>query len=667
LPDGSLAGSGGYAAARAARNLVLRQGADGSWEGEVVWCPIITAQVVIVDIATGRTISAERRRLIARHFAATRCPDGGWGLHPESSSYLFVTTLVYVAARLIGETPDGPLLRPARAWLTAQPDGIRSLPQWGKIWLSLIGLYDRQGLNPCPPELFLLPHWLPGAPTRLYCHTRYIYLGIAYLVGSGFQADLGPIAEALRRELYGDAGAAHDAACHRHDLATSDAYVRPGRGLVLAYDAAHRLGALWRRLPGSARLRRRALDTCLERIRFEQRASRYQGISPVSGVLNTLALSAREPESADAVASRDGIERWLWQDEAEGARYAGARSTTWDTSFALQALAAGIGLTPQGRDAMRRGYCRLAEMQECEELPRGNAQRRDPILGGWCFSDGAHRWPVSDCTSEALIAILACHGVPDLITPEHRIPTDRLRAAAGFILSRQNRDGGFGTYERRRGGRLVERLNPSEMFGQCMTELSYLECTASAIRALQLFVRAGLAEDPAPALQAVGSAVKLVLSRQREDGSWSGFWGINFVYGTLFAVTALRCAGLKAQDPALDRAHRWLRSVQQKDGGWGEHFTGCLAGRYVASPNSLVITTAWAVLALLEIEAEPSEATRRGVDWLLAHQDPTGDWPRDSVNGVFFGTAMLDYRLYNTYFPTWALARFEACRDAAER
>ncbi len=107
--------------------------------------------------------------------------------------------------------------------------------------------------------------------------------------------------------------------------------------------------------------------------------------------------------------------------------------------------------------------------------------------------------------------------------------------------------------------------------------------------------------------------------------------------------------------------------MQQEDGGWGEHFTGCLAGRYVASPTSLVITTAWAVLALLEIEATPSEVTRRGVDWLLARQDPTGDWPRDSVNGVFFGTAMLDYRLYNTYFPTWALARFEACRDAAER
>jgi hypothetical protein len=27
----------------------------------------------------------------------------------------------------------------------------------------------------------------------------------------------------------------------------------------------------------------------------------------------------------------------------------------------------------------------------------------------------------------------------------------------------------------------------------------------------------------------------------------------------------------------------------------------------------------------------------------------------EAVNGVFFRTAMLDYRLYGAYFPTWAL------------
>ncbi len=196
------------------------------------------------------------------------------------------------------------------AWLAAQPGGVFSLPQWGKIWLALLGLYDRRGLNPCPPELFLLPHWLPGAPTRLYCHTRHIYLGLAYLLGSGFAADLGPIAAELRHELYGDSGGAVDPAHHRHELATSDAYVRPGAGLRFAYDAVRRLGALWRRMPGATALRRRALDSCYARILFEQDATRYQGLSPVNGVLNTLAIGVRAPaasiRNAASTASRAG-------------------------------------------------------------------------------------------------------------------------------------------------------------------------------------------------------------------------------------------------------------------------------------------------------------------------------------------------------------------------
>lgn len=630
----------------------------------MVWCPIITAEVVLLDFAIARPIAARRRRLILRHFAVTRRPDGGWGLHPESSSYLFVTTLVYVAARLLGESANGPLLHRARQWLAAQPGGVRSLPQWGKIWLAFLGLYEPRGLNPCPPELFLLPHWLPGAPTRLYCHTRHIYLGLAYLVGSGFIADLGPIAQALQRELYGDEDAGVDAAHHRHDLAASDAFVRPGAGLRIGYDVACRLGGLWRRMPGAAALRRRALEACYARILYEQRATQYQGLSPVNGLLNTLAISKREPHSAAATASREGVDCWRWEDEAAGIRYAGARSTTWDTSFAIQALLEIPNPSSEMRQALRLGYRRLAEMQIAEELADGPAHRRDPIFGGWCFSDGAHRWPVSDCTAEALSAVLHCHEDPDLIPAEDRLPPDRVRAAAHFIMSRQNRDGGFGTYERRRAGRCIERLNPSEMFGQCMTELSYLECTASAIGSLQRFLRAGLARNDEPVRQAIVGGLAYILARQHDDGAWPGFWGINFIYGTKFAVAGLRSAGLGREHRALRAAHVWLCSVQHPDGGWGEHFSGCLSGRYVDNPTSLVISTAWAALALMEIEAEPSDVTRRGIDWLVTRQEPTGDWPRDGVNGVFFGTAMLDYRLYNTYFPAWALARFEARQHA---
>ncbi len=643
----------------AGQALAKLQEADGSWEGEVVWCPIITAQVVILNAITHRVPTAERRRLLLQQFAVTHRPDGGWGLHPESSSYCFVTTLVYVAVRLLGEAPDCPMLEDARAFLARQRNGVFGLPQWGKVWLSFIGLYDQRGLNPCPPELFLLPQWLPVSPLRFYCHTRYIYLGLAYLVGSGFSADIGPITAALRAELYGDV-APELAIRHRHDLAETDVYVYPGRLLRLLYDMVYGLGRVVRHLPGAAWVRRRALDSCFDRITFEQRQSNYQGLSPVNGILNSLALFSRDPHGVDTAASLDGIETWRWDDEVEGTRYAGARSTTWDTSFAMQAfLSGGPKLALQYADLLRRAYRRLAGMQMTSEI-EGRDHARDAILGGWCFSDGVHRWPVSDCAAEAIIALLDCHDVAGLIPERDRLSDPRLRQACDFILSRQNKDGGFGTYECRRGHRFLENLNPSEMFGQCMTELSYIECTASSVRALLRLMRSGVALDSAGVRHAIDRGVSLILARQQPDGSWPGFWGINFIYGTHFALAALRDAGLPDDHPAFAKASRWLKVIQHPDGGWGEHFSGCLTGRYTDNPNSLIISTAWGCLAMMHAETEMSSALQRGINHLVDRQAAAGGWPREGVNGVFFGTAMLEYKLYDSYFPLMALNHFEA-------
>ena len=192
-----------------------------------------------------------------------------------------------------------------------------------------------------------------------------------------------------------------------------------------------------------------------------------------------------------------------------------------------------------------------------------------------------------------------------------------------------------------------------------MTERSYIECTSSAIRALrhvsELPPGAMTAHEQTECADAMARARDFLLAQQRADGAWPGFWGINFIYATGFAVAALRDAGLSAEHTAVQRAVDWLHSVQQPDGGWGEHHSGCLTGSYVANAGSLVIMTSWAVLALLRATNSVTPTVRRGLGWLASRQLPDGDWPRDSVNGVFFGTAMLDYRLYNTYFPTWAL------------
>ncbi len=641
---------------RAVAHLLARQSPRGDWEGEMVWCPMISAQYVIVHRIVGRPVGASTRAGLLRYFEGTRTADGAWGLHPESPGYVFVTTLAYVALRVLGLERDEPLVKDARAWLQRAPGGVLAIPTWGKFWLALCGLYGWNGVSPILPELVLLPRWLPVHPDRLYCHTRAIYLAMAYLYGRRTVADLGPLGAALGAELFGVPMATIDFPAHRHEVAPSDLLVAPGRALRLAADV---LAALERWLP--AQVRRRALARCLDRILDEQRLTRYQALSPVNGLLDCLAIWAADPRHPDLAPSLEGLEAWRWAD-GERIRYVGARSNSWDTAFALRALAEACDRRADespGRgtiDALTCGSGFLAAAQMTEELPRLREAAREPILGGWCFSDGSHRWPVSDCTAEAVSALLtveARSGTPPVATPE------RLRQAAAFILARQNRDGGFGTYEARRGPVWLERLNPSEMFGQCMVEGSYVECTASCIEALaHLAARdTALARGVQPAIAA---GTRFLLSRQRSDGSVPAAWGINFTYGAFHFVKGLRAAGVSREDPALARAARWLVAHQRADGGWGEHWSGCREARYVEHPESQPVMTAWALLALLEVVAGDDPVVLRGVQWLLDRQRPDGGWPHGAVNGVFFGSAMLDYRLYPSYFPAWALARYVA-------
>src|SRR5262249_34570680 len=161
------------------------------------------------------------------------------------------------------------------------------------------------------------------------------------------------------------------------------------------------------------------------------------------------------------------------------------------------------------------------------------------------------------------------------------------------ILQRQNADGGFGTYERRRGSPRLERLNPSEMFGRCVIERSYVECTGSALAALARF-RATYAEPFQPQIErALAQSLRFLRVAQRPEGGWSAAWGINFTYAVLHAVRGLRAAGVGVDAPTLARAAAWLTQTQRPDGGVGEHHTGCREERYVEHPESQVVMTAW--------------------------------------------------------------------------
>jgi squalene cyclase len=157
---------------RAFTALASRQQRTGAWEGEVVWCPMISAQMAIAHTIIGhqRTGPACDRSWcdgVRTYLLRQQNPDGGWGLHPLSPSTLFITTLCYVALRLLGEAPDGAAAGPALGWIRRHEEGVEAVPSWGKLWLAFLGLYPYEGITPIPPELFLAPRWSPLRPEQL--------------------------------------------------------------------------------------------------------------------------------------------------------------------------------------------------------------------------------------------------------------------------------------------------------------------------------------------------------------------------------------------------------------------------------------------------------------------------------------------------------------------
>ena len=630
----------------ATAHLLSLQRDDGSWEGEVAWCPMLTAQYVMLHHITEQPLDPDRRRLVLRSFEHTRLKGGAWGLHEHSPPHLFVTTLVYVAARLLGVDQHDPLIAPARRFL--QAEGVLNIPTWGKFWLALLNLYDWQGVNPVLPELWRLPRRVPLHPSNWYCHTRLIYMAMAAIHPVRFQAPVTPVITSLREELFGDGFAHIDFAASRDRLRDGDLFARPGVCLRAGYGLAR----LYERF-GSKRLRARCADDLVGRIRWELQTTDHTSISPVSGLLNIVCLWVRDPDDADCRKALARLEGWIWEDEEAGTRVAGARSASWDTGFALQALA-DVPEVEGVEPALRRGADFLGRQQITTSFEGfRDAFRIDP-KGGWCFAGAWHGWPVTDCTAEAVRGMIAAD-------PETASPA-ALGDAVHFMLRGQNRDGGFGSYESQRSAVSLEWLNPAEMFGESMTEHSHVECTASCLAALAACRQHSPQVLDAEVTRTVERADSWLRQAQERDGSWRGVWGVQYVYGTFFGIRGLLAAGAAPGDPALRAACRWLLHRQRPDGGWGEHHRGCLTGRHVEHDQSQVIHTAWALMALLEAGDPDWTAISQGARFLLSTQDTDGHWPKQDAAGVFFRTAVLDYVLYRQYFPLHALALYEQRR-----
>ena len=76
--------------------------------------------------------------------------------------------------------------------------------EYFQFWLAVLGLYEWEGINSIPAEMWYLPRLFPFHPGKLWCHCRMVYLPMCYVYCKRFAADATSdnTLSDLRKELY---------------------------------------------------------------------------------------------------------------------------------------------------------------------------------------------------------------------------------------------------------------------------------------------------------------------------------------------------------------------------------------------------------------------------------------------------------------------------------
>lgn len=642
------------------------QAESGHWPGDYGGPMFLLPGLVFAAHVTGSHFATHDQALMKRYMLNHQNADGGWGMHIEGPSTMFGTVLQYVALRLLGEEADAAHMQIARQWIL-EYGGATYVPSWGKFYLSVLGLYDWEGNNSLFPEMWLLPKWLPIHPSNYWCHTRMVYLPMAYCFAHRVTGTIDSHIKAIREELYTVPYAQVKWSAARNQCAKTDLYYPQSTLLRFMNKALN----TYEKKPVDS-WRKKASAFMLAYINAEDEQTNFINIGPVNQVMNSICVwHAYGKNSTPFKKHRERWADYLWLAE-DGLKMQGYNgSQLWDTAFAMQALQSSP-LKKDFQHTYQKALSFVERMQVREEVAQHKLFFRHDSIGGWPFSNAPHGWPITDCTAEGIKCLLLGIDSGQLHAPALQ---QHLQQSCDLLLSFQNANGGWASYELTRGPKWLEWLNPAEVFGDIMIDYAYTECSSACVQALIHFHKQYHAYRTTEVLKAIQSGISFILQKQRADGSWYGSWAVCFTYGTWFACEALSAyvqqdyaTQITSIHNALQKAGDFLCRHQLPDGGWGEHFESSVTKTYQSTPTAQAVNTAWAVMSLMVIEqaglnVNYGYAIANGIQSLQRTQLPSGDFEQRHINGVFNHNCMISYTNYRNIFPLWALGRFKQYCD----
>ncbi|MBK9167929.1 MAG: squalene--hopene cyclase [Bryobacterales bacterium] len=610
------------AAPAAAGCLLRHQDKEGYWNGLLTADATLESDYILLQLwlnpPEGRywPASAQPRiRKAVRAILERQLPDGGWNIYAGGPSEVNATSRAYIAMKLAGEPVDSRPMQAARR-RALELGGLQGCNSYTKINLSLYGLYPRKYVPSIPPEITLVPGDLLYEMSS-WTRAIIVPLSIVQAVGVERPAPDGFTVEEL--------------------LVPGKSLSLPRKDIIAQiFNHVDRLVKLWERR-NVKEVRKAGIREC-EHWMLD-RTYRSDGIGAIYPAMmysimafDALGYPDDHPDLVEAKRQFDGL---IVEDE-DRLLFKPCHSPVWDTAIAMFALGE-MGVADAAAQTRAADWLLSKEVRRKGDW---SVKRPDLEPGGWAFEFANEYYPDIDDTAMVLLAL--SHANASDPARQQRAET----RAINWLLGMQSSDGGWAAFDYDNDWELLNKVPFADH--NAMLDPTCPDITG---RVLEALCRRGFTMRDEP----VQRAVAFLLAAQKEDGSWFGRWGVNYIYGTFLALRGLSAAAALAR-PAVRKAVRFLQATQNSDGGWGETCDSYREHRFIPGPST-ASQTAWALLGLAAAGEARSDAALRGAAWLLDRQQPDGRWDEAGTTGTGFPNVFyLTYHLYRQYFPMLALA-----------
>ena len=606
--------------------IIESQSPEGYWHGELEGDTILESEYVLLLTYLGRLDDPVCAKM-GETIRGEQDPSGGWSIYPGGPPNISATVKAYFVLKLLGTPVDDPDMVRAREVILAD-GGARACNSFTRFYLALLGQIPYSEVPYVPPELMLVPARLPFSLAAMSSWTRTIIVPLMIISAYKPVRELPP--EQGIAELFPEGVAPP---CGNHAPISWENFFL---GLDQVLKLADKVVPSIFRKPGIHAAHRWMLE------HFENSDGLGAIFPPMIYTVVALECLGYDRDSAAVRWALRQLEDL--QIEEDGAiRVQPCHSPVWDTAIATIALA--DSKAPDFHPSLLRSVRWLLEREV--RIP-GDCYARGVKAepSGWHFQFRNERYPDIDDTAMVLLAL---HATALRDDPDVKAASDR---AVAWLLALQNSDGGWAAYDRDINNQVLTKVTFADH--NAMLDPSCADITA---RVVEMLGTLGHRRDH----PAIGRALAYLWQTQEPEGCWYGRWGVNYIYGTWQVLQGLKAIDFPMDHPSVIRAARWLESVQQADGGWGEtcrsYDDPSCKGQGDPTPSQ----TAWAVLGLVAADRADGDGARRGIQYLLDHQNVDGTWVDPTYTGTGFPRVFyLRYHLYPVLFSTMAIGRHQA-------